>query len=199
MRIYGDERSGNCLKVRWLADHLAVDYEWVQMDTLAGAAKTPKFLALNPVGQIPLVLLDDGRTLSESNAILLYLADGTDLVPAERFERARVHEWLFWEQYSHEPYLAVRRRRKHLDGLADEDIDPMLLVRGNEALRRLEMALADATYLIGDRPTVADICLFPYTALAHEGGFNLEGLPSVRRWLRDVRSAFPIRGLGLDG
>src|ERR1700748_3579558 len=109
MPVSGDSISGNCLKVRWVLDLLEIPYEWVETSALSGVTRQPAFLALNPAGQVPAVVLDDGRTLAPPNAILLYLARDTVLIPADAYDRARMFEWLFWEQYSHEPYVAVRR------------------------------------------------------------------------------------------
>ena len=103
MRIYGDSISGNCLKVKWVADYLGRKYEWIETDVLRGESRTAQFLALNPAGQVPLVVLGDGRPLAQSNAIIVHLAEGSDLIPADAYDRARMLEWMFWEQYSHEP------------------------------------------------------------------------------------------------
>jgi glutathione S-transferase len=124
MTIYGDHGSGNCLKVKWTAERLGLAYEWVDIDVTKGETRTPGFLAMNPSGQIPVVALGDGRFLAQSNAIMLHLAQGTDLIPAEAFARHRMFEWLFWEQYSHEPYIAVRRFLKLYLGKDDADLDP---------------------------------------------------------------------------
>ncbi len=109
LTAYGDIRSGNCLKVKWLLDRLGRDYRWVEVDIMSGGSRTPEFLAMSPAGQVPIIVLEDGRPLAQSNAILLHLAEGTDLIPTDAYERARMMEWLFWEQYSHEPYVAVAR------------------------------------------------------------------------------------------
>src|SRR5579859_7227238 len=109
MRIFGDSISGNCLKVKWTADLLGQHYDWVETDVLKRETRTPAFLAMNPAGQVPVVLLDDGRSLAQSNAILLYLARGSHLIPDDALLQAKMFEWLFWEQYSHEPYVAVAR------------------------------------------------------------------------------------------
>ena len=107
MKIYGDSISGNCLKVKWVADLLGLSYDWIESSVLVGASRTPAFLALNPAGQVPTVILDDGRPLAQSNAIIFHLAEGSALIPSDPYDRARMLEWMFWEQYSHEPYIAV--------------------------------------------------------------------------------------------
>ena len=109
LKIYGDSISGNCLKVKWTAERLGLDYEWIEIDLLKGETQTPQFRAINPAGQVPVVVLPDGRPLAQSNAIILHLAEGSDLIPADPYDRARMLEWMFWEQYSHEPYVAVAR------------------------------------------------------------------------------------------
>ncbi len=190
--VFGDDRSGNCLKVKWLLDYLGLPYEWHQLNVLEGQSRTPEFLSMNPAGQVPVVQLADGRFLAQSNAIVLYFAEGTDLVPDDAFMRARMMEWLFWEQYSHEPYLAVRRFQRLYLGTPDEDIDPKLFNRGAAALTRMEQALAAGAWLIGDRVSAADLCLLPYTLLAPEGGFDLDHYPRVRRWTDRAMAAFDI-------
>ncbi|MFN3943308.1 MAG: glutathione S-transferase family protein [Allosphingosinicella sp.] len=185
--VLGDERSGNCLKVKWLLDHLGLAYEWRRVDILTGATREPEFLALNPAGQIPVLLLGDGRALAQSNAILLHLAEATPLVPADSYERAKMLEWMFWEQYSHEPYLAVRRFQRLYLGRSEEDLDPRLLERGERALAIMEATLERSDWLVAGRLTLADICLLPYTQLAPEGGFDLGRWPSVLHWIERVR------------
>jgi glutathione S-transferase len=184
-RIYGDSRSGNCLKVKWTADRLSLHYEWAEIDVVAGATRTKNFLALNPAGQVPLLITPEGRPLAQSNAIIVYLAErhGRWLLPEELYERATVFEWLFWEQYSHEPYIAVRRFQKSFLKKSDADIDPKLMERGLAALTRLEQALRASPFLVGEALTLADISLVAYTRVAHEGGFDLNAFPAVRAWI----------------
>lgn len=194
LRIYGDKRSGNCLKVKWTAEHLGVDYEWVDVDVLSGTTRTEEFLALNPSGQVPTVILPDGRTLSQSNAIIVYLAglNNSALLPGDLYARAKVDEWLFWEQYSHEPCIAVRRFQKSFLGKGDDEIDPQLLMKGRRALGQMELALQGKSYLVGDALTVADIALVAYTRVAHEGGFDLSEFPAVRQWVARVERDLSI-------
>ncbi|MDB5440034.1 MAG: glutathione S-transferase [Caulobacteraceae bacterium] len=194
MRIYGDSISGNCLKVKWTADHLGLAYEWIETDVLKAETRTPEFLALNPAGQVPAMILDDGRPLAQSNAILLHLAEGSDLIPADAYDRARMLEWLFWEQYSHEPYVAVARFQVHYMGKPVAELEPRLVERGNGALKRLDEALGASSFLIGDMISLADVSLVAYTRVAHEGGFDLAGYPAVQAWVRRVESALGIAG-----
>ena len=193
LTVYGDSRSGNCLKVRWLLDRLGHAYDWLETDIMTGVTRMPDFLALNPAGQVPLVVLEDRRTLAQSNAILVHFGEGTNLIPADAYDRARMFEWLFWEQYSHEPYVAVARFRMAYEGLPREALEPRLVERGNTALDRMEQALASQTFLVGDTLTLADIALVAYTRVAHEGGFDLSGRPNLRAWIARVEQALPIR------
>ena len=193
LTVYGDSRSGNCLKVRWLLDRLGHAYDWLETDIMTGVTRMPDFLALNPAGQVPLVVLEDRRTLAQSNAILVHFGEGTDLIPTDAYSRARMFEWLFWEQYSHEPYVAVARFRMAYEGLPREALEPRLVERGNTALDRMEQALASQTFLVGDTLTLADIALVAYTRVAHEGGFDLSGRPNLRAWIARVEQALPIR------
>jgi glutathione S-transferase len=194
MRIYGDSISGNCLKVKWTADRLGLAYDWIETDILKGQSRTEAFLALNPAGQVPLVILDDGRPLAQSNAILLYLAEGSDLIPAAPYGRAKMLEWLFWEQYSHEPYVAVARFQVRYLGREPSKLDAKLVERAYGALARLERAVAEAEFLVGDRLSLADISLVAYTRVAHEGGLSLEAYPAVQGWIARVEAALEIAG-----
>ena len=190
--VFGDSISGNCLKVKWTADRIGVPYRWVETDILKGQSRTPDFLARNPARQVPLVVLEDGRALAQSNAIILHLAEGSDLVPKDSYERAKMFEWLFWEQYSHEPYVAVARFQMAYLGKAAADLDPKIVERGKQALARLEMALETNPFLVGHDLTLADIALVAYTRVAHEGGFDLGDYPAVQRWIGRVEQALDI-------
>ncbi len=194
LHIYGDVRSGNCLKVRWTAEHLGFNYDWTEVDVLSGTTRTEEFLKLNPSGQVPAVVLPDGRTLSQSNAIIVYLAglSDTSLLPTDLYDRAKVNEWLFWEQYSHEPTIAVRRFQKAFLNKPDDEIDPQLMAKGRRALGQMELALHGREYLVGDAVTVADIALVAYTRVAHEGGFELDEFPNVRAWVARVERDLAI-------
>ena len=186
MKIYGDSNSGNCLKVKWVSDRLALRYQWVEIDTRNGGSRTADFLQRNPWGQVPTVELDDGRTLAQSNAIIRYLARGSDLIPTEAFAAAKMDEWLFWEQYSHEPYVAVCRFQMVYLGRAASELDPEKVKRGYAALDHLERHLARHRFLVGDLFSLADVALAAYTRLAHEGGFEMASYPSLKRWIGET-------------
>src|SRR6201991_3871111 len=188
MKIYGDTNSGNCLKVKWVSDYLALPYRWIDIDTMKQQTRTPEFLKLNSAGQVPAVELDDGRTLAESNAIIRYLARGSALIPADAFAAAKMDEWLFWEQYSHEPYVAVCRFQMKYLGKPASDLDPDKVKRGYAALARMEHQLAATRFLVGDNLSLADVALLAYTRLAHEGGFHLDGYASIRRWIGEAEA-----------
>jgi len=184
IRIFGDSISGNCLKVKWVAERLGIDHEWVEIDILKGETRTDDFLAINPFGQVPVVEFEDGRMLAQSNAIIAYLAEGSDLYPQNAFERAKMMEWMFWEQYSHETAIAVRRFQKLYEKRAEDEIDPALLAKGRRALGRMEMALLSNDWIAGgEAMTLADISLLAYTRLAHEGGFDVSEFPAVHGWI----------------
>ena len=183
MKIYGDSNSGNCLKVKWVSDRLALPYQWVEIDTRNGGSRTAEFLKRNPWGQVPTVELDDGRTLAQSNAIIRYLARDSDLIPSDAFAAAKMDEWLFWEQYSHEPYVAVCRFHMVYLGKAASELDPEKVKRGYAALDHLERHLAGHRFLVGETFSLADVALAAYTRLAHEGGFAMERYASIKRWI----------------
>jgi glutathione S-transferase len=192
MKIYGDSISGNCLKVKWVADSLGLAYDWIETDILAGQSRTPAFLALNPAGQVPLAVLDDGRPLAQSNAIILHLAQGSDMIPRDAYQRARMLEWMFWEQYSHEPYVAVARFQVHYLGKTPTELEPRIVERGKAALQRLEDGLSASAFLVGDALSLADVALVAYTRVAHEGGFDLADYPRVQAWVGRVERALKI-------
>ena len=192
LTVFGDNRSGNCLKVKWLLDRLGHDYRWVETDVMSGATRSTEFLAMNPAGQVPAVVFDDGRMLAQSNAIIGYFGEGTAFVPADPWGRAKMYEWLFWEQYSHEPYIAVARFQRSFLGKAADEIEPRLMERGRAALARMEAALTGTAWLVGDGPTLADLALVAYTRVADEGGFDLGSYPAIRRWIGRVEAAFGI-------
>lgn len=192
LQIFGDSISGNCLKVKWVADHLGLDYRWTEVDIMKGESRTPEFLARNPAGQVPLVVLADGRPLAQSNAIILHLAEGSDLIPSDAYERARMLEWMFWEQYSHEPYVAVARFQVKYEGRDPASLDAKLVSRGIAALARLEVGLEGRDYLASDRLSLADVALVAYTRLAGEGGFDLAPYPNLHAWIQRVEGALAI-------
>ncbi len=193
MRVYGDSISGNCLKVKWAADHLGVAYEWIENGVMTGETRSAEFLGINPAGQVPVVIFSDGRALAQSNAIILHLAEGSNLIPQDAYERARMLEWLFWEQYSHEPYVAVARFRVKYLGEAVSSLEPRLVERGHGALARLEAGLAASSFLVGEDVTLADLALVAYTRMAGDGGFDLDLYPAVQGWIGRVEQALNIR------
>ena len=192
IKIYGDLASGNCLKVKWTAEHLGVPFTWVPVDIMKGEAKTAAFLAMNPAGQTPTVDLGDGRYLAQSNAIIRYLARGTRLLPEDAFSEAKVDEWLFWEQYSHEPYIAVCRFHMRYKGLPKETREGWRVARGEQALDLLEAHLEGRNFLVGGALTIADIALLAYTRVAHEGGFDLTGRRAVTGWVARCETALGL-------
>ena len=192
LRVWGDSISGNCLKVKWTLDRLGVAYAWEEVGVLSGRTRTPEFLAVNPAGQVPVALFDDGRSLAQSNAIILHFAEGSHLIPEDAFARARMLEWMFWEQYSHEPYIAVRRFQLHYLNRPAAELDPKLFERGSAALARMEQALAQSPWLAGDALSLADVALVAYTRVAHEGGFDLDHYPAVKAWVGRVERELPI-------
>jgi glutathione S-transferase len=192
LRIYGDLNSGNCLKVRWICDALARPYTWVAIDTMKGETRSAAFLHLNSAGQVPVVEFPDGRTLAQSNAIIRYLARGSRFIPADHFAEAKMDEWLFWEQYSHEPFVAVCRFERVYLGKSLDDLDPDKVRRGYAALQRMDHHLAGSRRLVGDDVTLADIALLAYTRVAPEGGFELDSYPALRRWIADTEAVLGI-------
>lgn len=192
MKIHGDLNSGNCLKVKWVCDRLRIPYKWIAVATMQGETRTPAFLALNAAGQVPVVAFDDGRVLAQFNAIIRYLARGSDLIPFDDFLAAKMDEWLFWEQYSHEPYIAVCRFLMVYLGKSASDLDPDKVKRGHAALARMEEQLSAGRFLVGEAFTLADIALLAYTRVAHEGGFDLADYGVVRRWIGDCENALGL-------
>ncbi len=192
MQVYGDSTSGNCLKVKWVLDHLKSSYEWFEVDVLSGRTRSAEFLALNPAGQVPAARLDDGRPLSQSGAIMLYAAEGSDLIPTDPYDRAVMFEWMFWEQYSHEPYVAVRRFLMAHKAMAEAELDPKLWERGSGALQRMEKGLEGRDWFAGPRLSLADIALVAYTRMAGDGGFDLSGYPRITAWIARVEDALSL-------
>ena len=189
MKIYGDIQSGNCYKIKLLCSLLGIEHEWIHVDIMAGDTSKGEFLKKNPNGRIPLLELDDGRCLSESNAILNYLAAGSQLLPSDTFKLAKVQQWQFFEQYSHEPYVAVARFIAKYLGLPDERKAEYEAKQsgGHMALAVMEKQLSTSPYLAGDSLTTADISLYGYTHVAHEGGFDLNEYPSVLEWIDRIQ------------
>jgi glutathione S-transferase len=189
LKLYDFLESGNGYKVRLLLHQLGIPFERIELDITKGETRTPEFLAKNPNGRIPTLELEDGSCLAESNAIQWYLAEGTPFLPADPLERARVLQWMFFVQYSHEPYIAVVRFWVHqkLDVGREAEVAERRR-RGYEALGVMERHLRPRSFLVGDRYSIADIALYAYTHVAHEGGFELAPYPAVGAWLERVRS-----------
>ncbi len=187
--IYGMKSSGNCYKVQLLLELLGKPYRWVEVNSVAGETRTAEYLAKNPNGKVPLLETEAGQYLPESNAILCYLASDTNLFPNDKWQQANVLQWLFFEQYSHEPYVAVARFiRKYLPENHERRADlPRLLERGYQALTVMEKHLARHEYLVDSGFSIADIALFSYTQDAETGGFDLSHYPHLLIWLQRVR------------
>lgn len=196
LTVYGDSISGNCQKVRTVCERLAIPYRWIETSVIKAETRTPAFQKLNPAGQVPVIVLPDGRILSQSNAIIRYLAEGSDLIPEDRFERAQMDQWLFWEQYSHEPAIAVRRFLLTFLKTPVEKIDPSLLKKGERALKLMNQHLETRRYFVAERLTLADIALVAYTRMAKEGGFDLAGRPAVLAWVRRVEDDLKLGPYG---
>jgi glutathione S-transferase len=188
MILYDYLDSGNGYKIRLLLAQLAREYRWVELDILHGATRSPSFLVKNPNGRIPTLELDDGTCLAESNAILWYLADGTPYLPAAKLERAQVLQWMFFEQYSHEPYVATPRFiLKHLPEDSPRRAElPQRLEQGRSALAVMERHLTGRQFFVGERYSIADIALYAYSHVAHEAQLDLGPYPGVRAWLERV-------------
>ncbi|TWI04510.1 glutathione S-transferase [Luteimonas cucumeris] len=189
--VYGYSVSGNCHKLRLLLEQLGREYRWVEIDSSKGESRTPQYLAKNANGRVPIIELDDGRVLAESNAILCWLADGTACLPSDGWQKAQALSWMFFEQYSHEPYVAVAR---FIRGWTPADSPrrtaelPRCLERGHQALAVMEKHLAGNAWFTGPDYGIADIALFAYTDVAHHGGFDLASYPALRDWLERVRA-----------
>ncbi len=184
-RLYDNTDSGNGYKVRLFLTQLGLPFERIELDTERGETRTPDFLARNPNGKIPLLELADGRRLAESDAILFYLAEGTPYLPTDRFERAQVLQWMFFEQYSHEPNIAVARHwLRHLEMTPERRAAlAQKQKQGHAALAVMERHLTGRTFFVADRYTIADIALYAYTHVADQGGFDLTPYPEIRTWL----------------
>jgi len=183
MVLYNSQTSGNCWKVRQLFAHLGIEYERREVDVIDRSGRKELLGELNPALRVPTLVFDGGRSLGESNAITFFFAEGTPYLPEDRFERAQVLQWQFFEQYSHEPYIAVARFWA-IAGITPADEDSEAKRRGGTAaLRAMEGHLKDRSFLVGERYTIADIALYAYTHVAPEGGFELEPYPAIRAWL----------------
>jgi glutathione S-transferase len=189
VRLYNSAVSGNCYKVRLLFAHLGLEYEAVELSVVDRTNRPDALGALNPALRVPTLVLDDGRPLGESNAILWYFGDGTDYVPTDAYERAQVLQWQFFEQYQHEPAIAVARFLIAYSELPREQYAerlPGLMKTGYVALDAMERHLDGKSFLVGERYSLADISLYAYTHVAEEGGFDLDPYPAIRAWLERV-------------
>ncbi|MFT3735155.1 MAG: glutathione S-transferase family protein [Rhodocyclaceae bacterium] len=195
--VYGDIQSGNCFKIRLVLDQLGMDYRWQHIDILKQETRTPDFLRMNPNGKIPVLTLPDGTHLFESNAILHYLAEGSPLLPADRLLRAQVLQWMFFEQYSHEPYVATARYFVRYLGRPPEKAQALAdkMPGGYRALGVMEQHLATRSFFVGEAYSIADIALYAYTHVAHEGDFDLAPYPALRAWLARVAAQPGYRGM----
>ncbi len=190
LRLYEFFSSGNCYKVRLLLTQLGIPFERVELNILKGETRTPEFLSKNSNGRIPVLEIEPGKFLSESNAILFYLSEGTEFFPNDAWERAKVMQWLFFEQYSHEPYIATSRFWISILGKGDEYRDAINQKRepGYAALTVMERHLTNHLFFVGERYTIADIGLFAYTHVADEGGFDLMRFPEIQAWIERVKA-----------
>src|SRR5476649_2637142 len=188
--VYGDYNSGNCYKVKLMLSLLGIEYQWLPVDILSGETQNAGFLAKNPNGKVPVLELEDGTCLWESNAILNFLADGSHYLPSEPRLRTQVLQWQFFEQYSHEPYIAVARFIQFYLGLPEDRLEEYKKLHkgGYKALKVMERQLQLTPYLVGDQFSIADVALYAYTHVADEGGFDLSAYPGVQAWLKRVAS-----------
>jgi glutathione S-transferase len=189
-RLYDFLPSGNGYKLRLLLTQLGVPFERVEVNILKGETRTREFLSKNPNGKIPVLEIEPGKYLAESNAILVYLSEGTEFLPYDRFLRAQVLQWLFFEQYSHEPFIAKSRFWISILGKAEENYEVIKQKQelGYAALRLMENYLTTHTFFVGERYTIADIALFAYTHVADEGGFDLTQFPAIQAWIEKVKT-----------
>jgi glutathione S-transferase len=196
-RIYGDIQSGNCYKIKLLMCLLELQHEWVPVDILAGETHSEQFTRMNPNQRIPVLDLGNGDTLCESNAILNYLAEGTRYLPDDRYERASVLQWQFFEQYSHEPFIATARYINKYLGLPREREAEYQSKQegGHKALSIMEQQLASSPFLVGDALTIADISLYAYTHVAHEGGFDLQSYRAIGSWMASIEATENFVGM----
>jgi len=188
-KVYGDYNSGNCYKVKLMLSLLGAEYQWVNIDILKGETETATFLEKNPNGKVPVLELEDGTCLWESNAILNFLADGSHYLPSEPRLRTQVLQWQFFEQYSHEPYVAVARFIQFYLGLPEDRLDEYRKMHkaGYRALNVMEQQLKRTPFLVSDSFSIADIALYAYTHVAHQGGFDLGAYPAIQQWLERVK------------
>ncbi|NEP07900.1 MAG: glutathione S-transferase family protein [Okeania sp. SIO2G4] len=190
LKLYEFSTSGNCYKIRLLLTQLEIPFERIEIDITKGESRTPEFLQKNPNGKIPVLEIEPGKYLSESNAVLFYLSEGTKFLPTDKWEKAQVMQWLFFEQYSHEPYIATSRYWISILGKAEEYQAEIQQKQagGYAALNVMEKHLENYQFFVGEQYSIADICLFAYTHVAHEGGFDLNQFPAIQNWIEIVKN-----------
>jgi len=188
LTVYGDIKSGNCYKVKLVLSLLGIAHRWHDMDILQGDTQDDWYLQKHPLGKIPLIETANGQILSESNAIMGYLAENSALIPNDPFDKAKMYQWMFFEQYSHEPYIAVARFIQYYLGMPNDRLNEYKAIhkKGYKALDFMEQTLKNSAFLVGEQFTLADIALFAYTHVAHQGGFDLKAYPSIKQWLANV-------------
>jgi glutathione S-transferase len=198
MKIYGDNHSGNCYKLKLLCSLLSIPHHWIDVDILNGETQTSEFLQMNPDGKIPVLVMEGGEYLAESNAILFYLAQNSHMLPEDDFQLAKVLQWQFFEQYSHEPYIAVARLIARYLGLPEDRKEEYKNKQTGayRALDVMELRLQKGQFLVGNQCTIADISLYAYTHVADEGGFDLSQYPAVLNWLKRIQSLDGYVGMG---
>ncbi|XWK89292.1 MAG: glutathione S-transferase family protein [Phormidium sp.] len=189
-KLYEFFSSGNCYKIRLLLTQLDIPFQRIEINILKGESRTPEFLTKNLNGRTPVLEIEPGKFLAESNAILFYLSEGTDFLPTDSFEKAQILQWLFFEQYSHEPYIATSRYWISILGKAEEYREALNQKRagGEAALKVMEQHLSQHHFFVGERYTIADIALFAYTHVADEGGFDLSEFPAIQAWIKRVQA-----------
>lgn len=188
-KVFGMSASGNCYKVKLTLQQLGIDFLWEEIDILNGETRTSEFLKMNPNGKVPTLRIGEDQYLSESNAILCYLADRTTLWSTERLEKAQTLQWMFFEQYSHEPYIAVARFIKKFlppDHSRHADL-PHLQERGYQALQVMEQHLSNSSFFVGNNYSIADVALYAYTHVADDGGFDLAAFTAIQAWIQRVQ------------
>ncbi len=196
MKVYGDRNSGNCQKISFTADFLQLPYQWIDIDITKGESRTDAYLRKSPMGQVPMIELNDGRCLAQSNAIIRYLAQGSSLLPDDTFTQAKIDELLFWEQYSHEPYVATSRYHMVYLGRTKDQREAWRVERGEKALDLMQRLIKGRMWFVGDSLSVADIALLAYTRLAPEGGFDLNTRPDVKAWIMRAEMALGLPPAG---
>jgi glutathione S-transferase len=190
--LYGDVRSGNCDKVVFTLNHLSIPYNWIGVDSVAGATRTPDFLRMNPQGQIPIVVLPEGGVLAQSNAIVRFFAENSSIMPSDPWLRAKVDEWMFWEANNHEMFVTGCISHMTYQGKSKDTRDEVKVQRANQALDVMEQHLSRTSWFVGDAITAADIVLLAYSRRAEEGGLELGSRPALRAWIDRAETTLGI-------